>query len=107
MKATPLAIPDVILLEPKVFGGDRGFFFVSFENKCMLWIPEGFAQGFGVLSDTAEFLYKTADYWFPELERSIHGDDPDLAIDWMLQTSPALSGKDAQGKTLTEVECFA
>ena len=182
MKATPLGIPDVMLLEPKVFGDDRGFFFESFnqrkfaeltgcdvdfvqdnhsrsvknvlrglhyqiqhpqgklvrvvqgtvldvvvdirkssstfgqhiaielsaENKRMLWIPEGFAHGFVVLSDTAEFLYKTTDYWFPEHERSLRWNDPALAIDWKLQaTTPAISGKDAQGKHLIEAECFA
>jgi dTDP-4-dehydrorhamnose 3,5-epimerase len=180
MKATPLAIPDVILLEPKVFGDDRGFFFESFnrrkfaeltgrdvdfvqdnhsrsvknvlrglhyqiqhpqgklvrvvqgtvldvavdirkssptfgqhvtvelsaENKRMLWIPEGFAHGFVVLSDTAEFLYKTTDYWFPEHERSLRWDDPALAIDWKLQSTPTLSGKDAQGKLLKDAEHF-
>jgi dTDP-4-dehydrorhamnose 3,5-epimerase len=181
MKATPLSIPDVFLIEPKVFGDDRGFFFESFnrrkfaeltgcdadfvqdnhsrsaknvlrglhyqilhpqgklvrvvqgavldvavdirkssptfgqhvaeelsaENKRMMWIPEGFAHGFVVLSDTAEFLYKTTDYWFPEHERSILWNDPALAIDWKLQTPPVLSGKDAQGKILADAECFA
>ena len=181
MKATPLAIPDVLLFEPKVFGDDRGFFFESFnrrkfaeltgrdvdfvqdnhsrsaknvlrglhyqvrqpqgklvrvvhgavldvaldirkssptfgqhiaeelsaENKRMIWIPEGFAHGFVVLSDAAEFLYKTTDYWFPEHERSILWNDPALEIDWKLQTTPILSGKDVQGKTLAYAECFA
>ena len=181
MKATPLAIPDVVLIEPKVFGDDRGFFFESFnqtqfeeaigksvqfvqdnhsrssknvlrglhyqiehpqgklvrvvqgavfdvavdirrssptfgqylvvelsaENKRMLWVPEGFAHGFVVLSDTAEFLYKTTDYWYPAHERCIRWDDPNLAIDWPLSTPPTVSVKDAQGKTLNEAECFA
>lgn len=181
MKATSLAIPDVIQLEPKVFGDDRGFFFESFnrrkfaeltgrdvdfvqdnhsrsvknvlrglhyqiqrpqgklvrvvqgkvldvavdmrkssptfgqhitlelsaENKRMLWIPEGFAHGFVVLSDTAEFLYKTTDYWFQEHERSLLWNDPALAIDWKLQFAPALSVKDVQGKALADAECFA
>jgi len=181
MKATPLAIPDVVLIEPKVFGDDRGFFFESFnqakfesaigrqvqfvqdnhsrssknvlrglhyqiqhpqgklvrvvqgvvfdvavdirrssptfgqylgveltaENKRMLWVPEGFAHGFVVLSDTAEFLYKTTDYWYPAHERCIRWDDPNLAIDWPLSTPPTVSVKDAQGKTLHEAECFA
>jgi dTDP-4-dehydrorhamnose 3,5-epimerase len=181
MKATPLAIPDVILLEPKVFGDDRGFFFESFnrrkfaeltgrdvdfvqdnhsrsvqnvlrglhyqiqhpqgklvrvvqgavldvavdirkssptfgqhvtvelsaENKRMLWIPEGFAHGFVVLSDTAEFLYKTTDYWFKEHERSILWNDPALNIDWQLSNAPAISAKDAQGNVLVNAECFA
>ena len=157
MKITPLAIPDVFLIEPKVFGDDRGFFFESFnqrifseatgldlnfvqdnhsksaknvlrglhyqlppkaqgklvrvvfgevfdvavdirkrsatfgrwvgvalssENKRQMWIPPGFAHGFVVLSDTAEFVYKTTDYYAPEYERSIIWDDPTLAIAW-------------------------
>ncbi|MHB0926699.1 MAG: dTDP-4-dehydrorhamnose 3,5-epimerase [Gallionellaceae bacterium] len=180
MKATLTAIPDLLIIEPKVFGDDRGFFFESYnrrkfaeltgrdvdfvqdnhsrsaknvlrglhyqiqhpqaklvrvvqgavldvvvdirrnsptfgqhvalelsaENKLMLWIPEGFAHGFAVLSDTAEFLYKTTDYWYPEHERCLRWDDPALAIDWQLQAAPALSVKDAQGKTLAETELF-
>ena len=180
MKATRTAIPDLLIIEPKVFGDERGFFFESFnrrkfaeltgrdvdfvqdnhsrsaknvlrglhyqiqhpqaklvrvvqgavldvavdirrdsptfgrhtavelsaENKRMLWIPEGFAHGFAVLSDAAEFLYKTTDYWYPEHERCLRWDDPALAIDWQLQAAPALSGKDAQGKTLAEAELF-
>lgn len=181
MKAIQTAIPDLLIIEPKVFGDERGFFFESYnrrqfakltgrdvdfvqdnhsrsaknvlrglhyqiqhpqgklvrvvqgavldvavdirkssatfgqhvalelsaENKLMLWIPEGFAHGFVVLSDTAEFLYKTTDYWFPEHERSLLWDDPVLGIDWKLQTSPALSGKDAQGKLFKDAEHFA
>jgi len=181
VKVIPAAIPDVLIIEPKVFGDERGFFFESFnrrqfaeltgrdvnfvqdnhsrsaknvlrglhyqiqhpqaklvrvvqgtvldvavdirrssptfgqyvavelsaENKRMLWIPEGFAHGFVVISDSAEFLYKTTDYWFPEHERCIRWDDPALAIDWRLQAAPALSGKDTQGKSLTEAEMFA
>lgn len=181
MKAIQTTIPDLLIIEPKVFGDDRGFFFESFnrrkfaerigrdvdfvqdnhsrsvknvlrglhyqiqhpqgklvrvvqgevldvavdirkssptfgkhmavelsaENRHMLWIPEGFAHGFVVLSEAAEFLYKTTDYWFPEHERCIRWDDPFLAIDWQLQTAPALSGNDAQGKVLAEAELFA
>ena len=181
MIAIPTTIPDLLIIEPKVFGDERGFFFESFnrrkfavltgrdtdfvqdnhsrsvknvlrglhyqiqhpqaklvrvvqgavfdvavdmrrssitfgqhvavelsaENKRMLWIPEGFAHGFIVLSDTAEFLYKTTDYWYPEHERCIRWNDPALAIDWQLQVAPALSGKDAQGKSLAEAELFA
>lgn len=180
MKAIATAIPDLLIIEPKVFGDDRGFFFESFnrrafaeligreadfvqdnhsrsaknvlrglhyqvrhpqgklvrviqgsvldvavdirrssptfgkhvaaelsaENKRMMWIPEGFAHGFAVLSDSAEFLYKTTDYWHPEHERGIRWDDPALAIDWQLHTAPALSAKDAQGKLLAEAELF-
>lgn len=181
MIAIPTAIPDLLIIEPEVFGDDRGFFFeshnrrklaemigrdvdfvqdnhsrsaknvlrglhyqirhpqgklvrvvqgtvldvavdirknspafgqhvrleLSAENKRMLWIPEGFAHGFVVLSDTAEFLYKTTDYWFPEHECCIRWDDPTLAIDWKLKTAPMVSGKDAQGKSLSEAELFA
>lgn len=180
MKATRLAIPDVVLLEPKVFGDDRGFFFESFnqqrfeeaigrtvnfvqdnhsrsakgvlrglhyqiqqpqgklvrviqgevfdvavdlrkssptfgkwvgavlsaENKHQLWVPEGFAHGFVVLSETAEFLYKTTDYYAPEHERCVCWDDATLAIQWPAGTQPILSAKDAQGKTLNEAEIF-
>jgi len=180
MKAIQTAIPDLLIIEPRVFGDDRGFFFESFnrrqfaqmtgrdvdfvqdnhsrsaknvlrglhyqiqhpqaklvrvvqgsvldvvvdirkssptfgqhvavelsaENKRMFWMPEGFAHGFVVLSDTADFLYKTTDYWFPEHERCLRWDDPELTIDWKLQTAPVLSAKDAQGKILAEAELF-
>lgn len=79
---------------------------LSADNKRMLWIPEGFAHGFVVLSDTADFLYKTTDYWFPEHERCIRWDDPALAIDWRLKSAPALSAKDTQGKLLADAELF-
>jgi dTDP-4-dehydrorhamnose 3,5-epimerase len=179
MKATPLAIPDVLLIEPKVFGDERGFFFESFnqaqfeaaigkpvqfvqdnhsrsaknvlrglhyqirqpqgklvrvvqgevfdvsvdlrkssktfgqwvgtilsaENKCQLWIPEGFAHGFVVLSDTAEFLYKTTDYYAPAHERCILWNDATLRIEWPKGIQPILSAKDAQGSSFTEA-CF-
>ncbi len=169
MHVRPTAIPDVLVLEPKVFGDARGFFFESFnqrgfeaaagrrvefvqdnhslsargvlrglhyqqpnpqgklvrvvrgevwdvavdlrrtsptfgrwvgetlsaENKRQLWIPEGFAHGFVVTSDQAEFLYKTTDYYAPEWERGIRWDDPALAIRWPLQGEPTLSAKDA------------
>lgn len=181
MKATPLTIPDVILIEPKVFGDERGFFFESFnqaqfeqaigksvqfvqdnhsrsaknvlrglhyqiqqpqgklvrvvqgevfdvavdlrrssktfgqwvgeilsaENKRQLWIPEGFAHGFVVLSDTAEFLYKTTDYYAPAHERCILWNDETLAIHWPAGIQPILSAKDAQGKAFVDAEVFA
>ena len=181
MKITPTAIPEVLIIEPKVFGDERGFFFESYnrrqfaeligrdvnfvqdnhsrsvknvlrglhyqirqpqgklvrvvqgavfdvvvdirrssptfgqhvteelsaENKRMLWIPEGFAHGFVVISDTAEFLYKTTDYWAPEFERSIAWNDPAIAINWPIQGEPALSAKDQHGKLLEEAELFA
>ena len=181
MKATPLAIPDVVLIEPKVFGDERGFFFESFnqarfeeaigksvqfvqdnhsrsvrnvlrglhyqiqqpqgklvrvvqgevfdvavdlrkssktfgqwvgevlsaDNKRQLWVPEGFAHGFVVLSDTAEFLYKTTDYYAPAHERCILWNDATLSIQWPDRMKPILSAKDAQGKAFTEAEVFA
>lgn len=79
---------------------------LSAENKRMMWIPEGFAHGFLVLSESAECLYKTTDYWYPEYERCIRWDDPVLAIDWPVQGDPALSGKDAQGLAFGEAEVF-
>lgn len=180
MKATPLAIPDVLLIEPAVFGDERGFFFESFnqakfdaavgrpvqfvqdnhsrsarhvlrglhyqirqpqgklvrvvqgevfdvvvdvrrssrtfgkwvgavlsaENKHQLWVPEGFAHGFVVLSDTAEFLYKTTDYYAPAHERCVRWNDPEIGIDWPLDNEPLLSPKDAKGSTLREAEVF-
>jgi len=180
MKATPTAIPDVLVVEPRVFGDDRGFFYESFnarkfkeltglepifvqdnhsrsaknvlrglhyqikqpqgklirvvagevfdvavdirkgsptfgrwvgqtlsaENKKQLWIPVGFAHGFLVLSDYAEFLYKTTDYWAPEHERCIAWNDLDLAIQWPLEVVPILSAKDANGAPLVRAEVF-
>ncbi len=80
---------------------------LSAENKRMLWIPEGFAHGFVVLSESAEFLYKTTDYWAPEHERSILWNDPALAIDWGLTLDvPMLSAKDLAGKLFHEAEHF-
>ena len=182
MQAVQTALPGLLIIEPRVFGDARGFFFESFnqrrfeqltgrsanfvqdnhsrsarnvlrglhyqihqpqgklvrvvagkvfdvavdirqssptlgqwegtvlsaENKRMLWIPEGFAHGFVVLSEYAEFLYKTTDYWAPEHERSILWNDPDLAIDWHLAgATPLLSGKDQAGKPFREAELFA
>jgi len=181
MKVTPCAIADVLLIEPKVFGDDRGFFFESFnqrafcevagliadfvqdnhsksarnvlrglhyqirqpqgklvrvvagevfdvavdirrssptfgrwvgerlsaDNKRQLWIPPGMAHGFVVLSDSAEFLYKTTDYWAPEHERCIAWNDPTLAIAWpALSGEPLLSGKDAVGQPFLQAEVF-
>ena len=81
---------------------------LSAENRRMLWVPAGFAHGFLVLSDWAEFLYKTTDYWAPEHERCIIWNDPELAIDWQLgSATPLLSGKDQAGKLLREAETFA
>lgn len=180
MQVTHLSIPDVLLIEPKVFGDDRGFFFESFnqakfeevvghhvkfvqdnhsksaknvlrglhyqiqhpqgklvrvvagevfdvavdirrssptfgkwvgetlsaENKKQLWVPEGFAHGFLVLSESAEFLYKTTDYWYPEFERCIKWDDPAFKINWKLTQTPTLSNKDEKGMNLVQAEVF-
>ena len=181
MKVIPTSIPDVLIIEPRVFGDDRGFFFESYnerdfesatgirphfvqdnhsksarnvlrglhyqirqpqgklvrvisgevydvavdirkgsptfgkwtseilsaENKRMLWIPEGFAHGFLVLSDAAEVLYKTTDYWFPEHERTISWNDADLSVDWPLEGDvPVLSVKDGQGRPFRETDLF-
>jgi dTDP-4-dehydrorhamnose 3,5-epimerase len=176
MRANPCAISDVLLLEPRVFGDDRGFFFESYnqkafqeatgldvtfvqdnhskstrnvlrglhyqvlqpqgklvrvvqgevfdvavdirkgsptfgqwvgeilsaDNKKQLWIPPGLAHGFVVLSETAEFLYKTTDYYAPAHERCIAWNDPDLGIDWYIKGEPLLSAKDAAGLSFRE-----
>ncbi len=180
MQAIRTALPDVVILEPKVFGDERGFFYESFnarlfreltgsdvefvqdnhsksvrgvlrglhyqlqqaqgklvrvasgevldvavdirkssptfgqwvgvrlsaENKRQLWVPAGFAHGFVVLSETAEFLYKTTDYYAPAHERCIAWNDPALAIDWEFDGEPQLSSKDQQGKPLAEADLF-
>lgn len=181
MKFTPTAIPDVVLIEPRVFGDARGFFMetyqaqqfaeagirasfvqdnhsgsqkgilrglhyqichpqgklvrviagevydvvvdlrrgsptcgqwlgmlLSAENKRQLWIPEGFAHGFYVTSEWAEFFYKVTDYYAPECERTIAWNDPDLAVDWPLVEGqpPILSAKDASGKLFKDVELY-
>ena len=180
MKVTLTDLPGVLIIEPKVFGDERGFFYESFnakafneatgletqfvqdnhsrsqkgvlrglhyqvqntqgklvrviagevldvtvdirrssphfgqwvavrlsaENHRQLWVPEGFAHGFVVLSDSAEFLYKTTDYYTPSAERCIRWDHPTLAIDWQLDGSPQLSAKDQAGKTLAEADLF-
>ena len=181
MQIQKSGIADVLIIEPKVFGDDRGFFYESFnerrfseltgasprfvqdnhscsarnvlrglhyqirqpqgklvrvtsgevfdvavdmrrssptfgrwvgvvlsaENKRQLWIPEGFAHGFLVTSESAEVLYKTSDYWSPEHERSIRWDDPDIGVRWPLQGTPQLSAKDKAGVLLAEAETFA
>lgn len=180
MNITPLAIPDVLLIEPRVFADSRGFFLESYnqrnfeasmgreipfvqdnhsrsqqgvlrglhyqitqpqgklirviageifdvavdlrrssptfghwagailsaENKRQIWIPEGFAHGFLVLSDVAECLYKTTDYYAPDAERSIAWDDATLKIDWPIDGAPILSDKDRCGVAFTDAEVF-
>ena len=80
---------------------------ISANNKKQLWLPEGFAHGFLVLSETAEFLYKTTDYYAPEFERSIAWNDPAVAIQWPIQDVPTLSAKDQQTSLLAVAEHFA
>ncbi len=181
MKVVATDIPDVLIIEPKVFGDERGFFYESFnaaafeaatglkrsfvqdnhsksqrgvlrglhyqiqqpqgklvrvvagevfdvavdlrkssptfgrwvgthlsaQNQRQLWIPEGFAHGFVVLSESAEFLYKTTDYYAPAHERSLLWNDPQIGIDWPFEEPPQLSQKDIDGKVLSEAELFA
>ncbi|SHN37894.1 dTDP-4-dehydrorhamnose 3,5-epimerase [Duganella sacchari] len=81
---------------------------LSAENKRQMWIPAGFAHGFVVISDSAEFLYKTTDYWAPEHERAILWNDPAIGIDWpALDAAPLLSGKDQAAALLADAEVFA
>jgi dTDP-4-dehydrorhamnose 3,5-epimerase len=80
---------------------------LSAENKRQLWIPAGFAHGFVVLSETAEFLYKTTDYWFSEYERCLLWSDPQLGIAWPIEGEPLLAVKDAAGKRLVDAEIYA
>ncbi len=79
---------------------------LSAENKKQLWVPAGFAHGFAVLSDDAEFLYNTTDYWAPEHERCIIWNDPTLAINWPTDLVPVLSDKDAQGKLFESADVY-
>ncbi|MDX3877399.1 dTDP-4-dehydrorhamnose 3,5-epimerase [Achromobacter denitrificans] len=80
---------------------------LSAENKRQMWVPEGFAHGFLVLSDHAEFLYKTTDYYAPQHERCVRWDDPAIGIDWPLQGStPVMSEKDRKGQDLADAEVF-
>lgn len=80
---------------------------LSADNKRQLWIPPGFAHGFVVTSDAAEFLYKTTDYWHPEHERSLLWNDPKVGVRWPLEGAPLLAAKDAAGKTLSTAETYA
>lgn len=79
---------------------------LSAENKRQFWVPAGFAHGFLVVSDRAEFLYKTTDYYAPEHERCIAWNDPDLAIAWPLDGNPTVSAKDAAGAAFRDAELF-
>lgn len=80
---------------------------LSAQNNKQIWVPPGFAHGFLVLSDTAEFLYKATDFWAPQFERCIAWDDPAIGIQWpLIGMTPALSGKDAQGQALAHAELY-
>ncbi|MDR8731969.1 dTDP-4-dehydrorhamnose 3,5-epimerase [Burkholderia pseudomultivorans] len=80
---------------------------LSADNHHQLWVPPGFAHGFVVLSEAAQFLYKTTDYWYPEHERSIVWNDPEIGIEWPIDFEPLLAAKDAAGKRLSEAEVYA
>jgi dTDP-4-dehydrorhamnose 3,5-epimerase len=88
------------------FGRSLGFR-LSHENKQMLWIPPGFAHGFLVVSEYADFLYKTTDYWYPQHERTLLWNDAALAIEWPLEVAPVLTAKDAAGIPLANAETYA
>lgn len=79
---------------------------LSADNKRMLWVPEGFAHGFLVVSEYAEFLYKSTDYWFPQHERTLLWNDPDLAIAWPISAPPILTARDAAGERFAKAETF-
>jgi dTDP-4-dehydrorhamnose 3,5-epimerase len=80
---------------------------LSAENQRQLWIPPGFAHGFVVTSDSAEFLYKTTDYWYPEFERSVLWSDPRIGVQWPIQGQPLLASKDAAAPLLAHAQTFA
>lgn len=79
---------------------------LSAENKRQLWVPEGFAHGFVVTSESAEFLYKTTDYWYPDAERAIRWDDPEIAIEWPVEGEAIVSAKDAAASAFADAEYF-
>ena len=87
--------------------GQWGGEILSAENECQMWVPESFAYGFVMLSDTAECLYKTTNYYAPEHERCIAWNDPTIGIQWSIDGDPVLSAKDQQGKSLAEAGLFA
>lgn len=79
---------------------------LSADNHRALWLPPGFAHGFVVLSESAQFLYKTTDYWYPEFERCLAWDDPQVGIEWPIDFEPVLAAKDAAGKRLSEADTY-
>ncbi|QYD67866.1 dTDP-4-dehydrorhamnose 3,5-epimerase [Paraburkholderia edwinii] len=80
---------------------------LSAENHRQLWVPAGFAHGFLVLSETADFLYKTTDYWYPEHERCLRWNDPGVGIQWPIEGEPVMAEKDKAGKSLSEADLYA
>ena len=102
-ESTPLA--GLVVLEPRVFGDERGFFLESWNA---LWVPPGFAHGFYVLSEFADFQYKCSDYYHPASEVSLAWDDPTLGIEWPVPAgdSPKLSAKDAAGQAWGSIPLF-
>jgi dTDP-4-dehydrorhamnose 3,5-epimerase len=108
VRATVGAVYDVVVDVRKsspTFGKWLGFE-LSAQNKLSVWIPPGYAHGFLVTSDYAEFQYKTTEYWAPEHERCIFWSDPDLAIPWPLEGRPILARKDEEGRRLAEAEVY-
>jgi dTDP-4-dehydrorhamnose 3,5-epimerase len=79
---------------------------LSAQNRRMLWVPQGFAHGFATLSASADFLYKTTDYWYPQHERTLLWNDPALHIDWPLHGEPIIAAKDAAGRPLAQAETY-
>jgi dTDP-4-dehydrorhamnose 3,5-epimerase len=79
---------------------------LSSENHKQVWVPPGFAHGFVVLSEVAQVLYKTTDYWYPEHERRIIWNDPEIGIEWPIDFEPLLAAKDAAARRLVDVDCF-
>ena len=88
------------------FGQWHGVY-LSADNHRQLWVPPGFAHGFLVLSESAEFLYKTTDYWYPEHERSLLWNDPDVGVAWPTELAPRLASKDQAGSLLRDAELFS
>jgi len=87
------------------FGRSAGVV-LSAESRKMIWVPPGFAHGFQTLSESADFLYKTTDYWHPKHERTLLWDDPALGIDWPLSGAPVLAAKDAAGTPFAQADCY-
>jgi dTDP-4-dehydrorhamnose 3,5-epimerase len=98
------AVVDIRRSSP-TFGRSVGMM-LSAENQRMLWIPPGFAHGFLVVSESADFLYKTTDYWYPEHERTLLWSDTALAIAWPLDGAPTVAAKDAAGRPLASADLY-